>query len=76
MSEHDAQYLRKRHRTLECSESRPFSIPKCVKRGFELRRPDQVFWPRNKTASNSKTVAWHFGPEAPCIGAFPDCGPT
>jgi hypothetical protein len=47
MSGHDAEYFRQRRRAQKIPEREPFSAPKYIKRGLELKGPEQLPWPRD-----------------------------
>lgn len=45
MSKHEAEYFRRRRRSLGIPEREPFSAAKYVKRGLELKGLEQLPWP-------------------------------
>lgn len=47
MSEHDAEYFRRRRRAQGIPEREPFSAAKYIKRGSELKGLEQLPWPRD-----------------------------
>lgn len=47
MSTHDADYFRQRRRAQDIPERKPFSSAKFLHRATELRRLEQLPWPRN-----------------------------
>jgi hypothetical protein len=47
MSKHDAEYFRQRRRAQGISVREPYSAAKLLQRATELRRLEQLPWPRN-----------------------------